>query len=92
MTQNQGMYGYQDDDVKQGSGLSFGLNAGTVRLTKFDWINDAGKDGAEGEALDIQFMVEGGDRPVSYRKFPITRAFDKDGNEVNDVNSIYNVC
>lgn len=82
--QNQAMYGYQDDNVSTGTALQFGLNAGTARMTKFEWINDAGKDGSEGEALDIQFEIEGGDRPVSYRKFPITKAFDQNGNEIND--------
>lgn len=86
MAAQQAMYGYQDDDVKQGSGLRFGLNAANVRLVKFEWINDAGKDGAEAEALDIQFMIEGGDRAISFRKFPITKTFDPAGGEITDPN------
>lgn len=82
------MYGYEDDDVVSGtSGLTFGLNAASARLTKFEWINNAGKDGAEREALDIQFTIEGGGRPVNYRKFPVTKAFGPNNTEVTDPNS-----
>lgn len=82
MTQN--IYGYQDDSVKTGNGLQFGLNAGNIRMVKFEWINDAGKDGTEGEALDIQFLAEGADRPMSYRRFPLTKAFGDNGVEITD--------
>lgn len=74
-------YGYIDDEeqVGGGSNLSFGLNAGTCFMTKFEGINNAGKDGAEGIALEIIFTING--TPKSYRLFPVTKAFidKKDG-------------
>lgn len=89
-TNNQAMggYGYQDDEVSQGSGMKFGLNQGAIRLVKFEWIPNGGKNGEEKEALDIQFQVIGSDRIISYRKFPVTKAFDKANNnvEVTDPN------
>lgn len=82
--QAMGGYGYQDDEVSQGSGMKFGLNQGAIRLVKFEWIPNGGKDGAEQEALDIVFQY--GERNMNYRKFPITRAYDKNngGAEVTD--------
>lgn len=77
------MYGYENDDLPISSGR-FGLNAGTAKLTKFEWINNAGKDGAEMEAFDIQFTLEGGGRPLNYRLFPVTKAFGKDNVEITD--------
>lgn len=68
------MYGYESDDAPSGR-LVFGLNAGAARLSKFEWINNGGKDGAEGEALDITFTVEEVERPINYRLFPVTKAF-----------------
>jgi len=77
-------YGYADDTPQQ-SAFKFGLNPAIGRLIKFEWINNAGKDGAEGEALDIQFSVEGSERPANIRMFPVTKAFAKDGSEVVDM-------
>lgn len=89
-TENQAQdgYGYQDDDVPSGgSSLSLGLNQGIAKLTKFEWIPNGGADGAEMEALDIEFTVEGRDKPLKYRKFPVTKAFEKDTNkEITDPN------
>lgn len=73
-------YGYQTDEVDQ-SRLSFGLNQG-VRLIKMEWIPNGGKDGAEQEALDIVFLINGKEK--SYRKFPVTQAYDKDNQVVTD--------
>lgn len=86
MTEEVGGYGYVDDESEIGSGgssMSFGLNP-KVRMTKFELIANAGKDGAEAEALDIVFNINGKDK--SMRKFPVTKAFAKDGNntEVTD--------
>lgn len=79
-------YGYGDDTPSQASLIAqFGLNAGKAKLVKFEWINNGGKDGAEAEALEIQFTTEGSTRSVGYRMFPITKAFMKDGTEVTDV-------
>lgn len=76
-------YGYENDEVRQ-SVSSFGLNPGAAKMVKFEWINNAGKDGAEMEALDIQFALTGGDRPTSFRLFPVTKAFGKDNVEITD--------
>jgi hypothetical protein len=81
--QAMGGYGYEDDDVPQGGGLRFGLNQGTARLAKFEWIPNGGKDGAEQEALDIEFTIEGREKPFKYRKFPVNEAF-KDGVKTTD--------
>lgn len=79
-----GGYGYQSDEVKV-SPFSFGLNAGNCRLTKFEWIPNGGKDGAEQEALDIVFTINGTEK--SYRMFPVVKAFDKNNNEITDRNA-----
>lgn len=69
-------YGYIDDEgaIDSQGGLNFGLNQ-NVFMTKFEYIKNAGKDGAEQEAMDIVFNVNGVDK--SYRRFPITKAFKK---------------
>ena len=77
------MYGYENDEPRQSTNV-FGLNPGVARMVKFEWINNAGKDGAEAEALDIQFQIDGSDRPSSYRMFPVTKAFGKDQEEITD--------
>lgn len=85
--QAMGGYGFEDDEIPvQGSAISFGLNQGVATLSKFEWIPNAGKDGAEQEALEIQFSIEGMERTINYRKYPVTKAYDKDnGNaEVTD--------
>lgn len=83
MAQENVGYGYGSDEPT-GSVQRFGLNAGAARLIKFEWINNAGKDGAEAEALDIQFSIEGSDRPINHRLFPVTKAFAKDQTEITD--------
>jgi hypothetical protein len=75
-------YGYTDDNQEIAPGLQFGLNAGVAYLTKFEFNPNGGKDGAAQECLDIIFTVNG--KEISYRKFPVTKAFDAQGNEVND--------
>jgi hypothetical protein len=79
-----GGYGYTSDEVKVNP-FNFGLNAGNCFLTKFEWIPNGGKDGAEQEALDIVFNINGTEK--SYRKFPVTKAFGKDNVEVTDPNA-----
>lgn len=76
MSEQAGGYGYVDDESEIGSsgGLNFGLNQG-ITLSKFEYITNGGKDGAEAEALDIVFTINGVDK--GYRKFPITKAFIK---------------
>lgn len=77
-------YGFESDEVKV-SPFNFGLNAGKAFLTKFEWSGTLGKDGAEQEGLDIIFNINGTDK--SYRLFPVTKAFKKDGTETTDRNS-----
>jgi hypothetical protein len=74
-------YGFAEDEVKV-SPFNFGLNAGKTFLKKFEWIPNGGKNGAEQEALDIIFEINGTER--SYRQFPVTKAFDKNNNEITD--------
>jgi len=71
----QSGYGFSEHKAKESS-FVFGLNAGNVRLTKFQHTMHGGKDGADLEAMDIMFTIDGNDR--GYRKFPITRAYVKD--------------
>lgn len=77
------MYGYENDEVNQGR-VRFGLNPAAARLVKFEWINNAGKEGAEAEALDIQFAIEGSERPTNYRMFSVTQAFGKNQEVITD--------
>ena len=79
--QNESFYGYEDDNQQSGGGLQFGLNAGVSYMTKFEFNPNGGRDGAEQEALDVVFNVN--NRDISYRMFPVTKAFDK-GVEVTD--------
>lgn len=67
-------YTYQTDEPKI-SALVFGLNTG-AKMVKFEFNPNGGKDNAEQECLDIVFEVNG--KEVSYRKFPVTKAIDKD--------------
>lgn len=71
----QGGYGFDEQEVREAS-VSFGGNFGVAKLTKFEWTPNGGKDGAEQEALDIVFEVNGTEK--SYRKFPISRAYYKE--------------
>lgn len=80
--QNAIGYGYEDDSQGQGGGLIFGLNAGNCFMTKFEFNPNGGKEGAAQEALDIMFNVDG--RDISFRQFPVTKAFDGDNGEVDD--------
>ena len=76
-----GGYGYESDEVKL-STLHFGGNFGNCFMTKFEYNDHAGKEGAEGEALDIVFNIGGTEKNM--RMFPVTKAFDKDNTEVTD--------
>lgn len=78
-------YGYASDEGAKVSPFTFGLNAGLAKLTKFEWIPNGGANGAEGEALDIVFNINGVDK--SYRMFPVTKAFDKENKEVTNPDS-----
>lgn len=78
-------YGYSDDNVNQGSSFSFGLNSGLAKMVKFEYNPNGGKDGAEQECIDIAFDING--KIVSYRQFPVTKAFykEKNSNEQKEV-------
>ena len=78
------IYGYIDDDSMTSNepSLVFGLNHGVTKLIKWEWNPNGGKDGAEQEALDIVFDING--KEISYRQFPLTRAYDSNNNEVTD--------
>jgi hypothetical protein len=68
-------YGFSEH-VANESTFVFGLNAGNVRLAKFEHTMHGGKDGGDLEAMDILFTIDGKDR--GYRKFPISRAYVND--------------
>jgi len=74
-TPAQSGYGFSEHVAKE-SAFVFGLNSGNVRLTKFEHTMHGGKDGAEMEALNILFTIDGVER--GYRKFPVSRAYVKD--------------
>lgn len=57
-------------DKVSASNLRFGANFGNVRMTKFEYTDKGGKDGAALEALDIAFSIGGTEK--SYRMFPPT--------------------
>ncbi len=80
-------FGYVDDtdeSLKSKSGGNFGLNT-PVFLTKFELNANAGADGALQDALDVTVQVE--DREYRSRTYPITKVYDKDGNEITDKTS-----
>lgn len=82
--QGGAIYGYASDETKV-SPYHFGLNAGVTTLQKLEWIPNGGKSGAEGQALDMVFNINGGER--GYRMFPVTKGYDKAGREVTDPTS-----
>lgn len=67
-------YGYSSDERKENP-FDFGLNAGVTFLKDFKYIPNGGKEGAEQDALEIIFEINGTEK--SYRKFPVTKAFVK---------------
>lgn len=78
------MYGYVNDE-KSSNSMVFGLNQG-VKMTKFEFNPNGGKDGAAQECLDIAFEFNGGS-VKNWRQFPVTQAIDKNGNKVTDPRS-----
>jgi hypothetical protein len=66
-------YGYQSDDSPRTRSIRFGLNQ-NVKLAKFEFNPNGGKDGEAQECLDISFSFPEGDT-VSQRMFPVTKAF-----------------
>lgn len=78
-------YGYGEDTDAKVSPFNFGLNSGVCFLKKFEWIPNGGKEGAEQEALEIIFEINGTER--SYRQFPVTQAFGKNQEVITDPNA-----
>lgn len=72
-----------DESLKSKSGGKFGINT-EVFLTKFELNQHAGKDNADGDALDMTFQI--GDREFRNRIYPTTRVY-KDGQEITDKSS-----
>lgn len=68
---------------KSGGGV-FGLNE-AVNITVLEYNGNAGKDGAEADAVDITVTV--GDREMRRRIYNVTRVFDNKNNELTDPNS-----
>ena len=79
------MYGFQESaDLGSGSnGGKFGLNTGAM-VTKFEFTENAGKDNAPGEAIDLTVQI--GEKEFRKRFFPIEKVFGKNG-EITDTNS-----
>ena len=75
------MYGYNSGESTPR--LQFGLNQ-KVKLEKFVFNPNAGKDNSPADALDIVFVNEAG-AEISYRQFPVTKAYDN-GVEITDPN------
>lgn len=77
-------YGFETDEVAV-SNFIFGLNAGKTFLKTFEWKPNAGKDGAEQEAVEIILEIDGS--PKSHRMFPVTQAFGKNQEKITDPNA-----
>lgn len=80
-------YGFIDDtdaSLRTKQGGKFGLNAGAF-LTKFELNPKSGKDGADGDALDVSVLV--GEKDFNMKIYPTTKVYDKKNNELTDVNS-----
>lgn len=71
----------EDESLKSKFGGVFGLNAGAI-ITKFELNPNAGKDGAESNALDISIKI--GDKEFRSRFYEPTKVYDKDSNEITD--------
>jgi len=79
-------YGLGNDNVSVGSSLKFGGNFGKTYMTKFEYTDKAGKNGAAMEALDIIFKIGGVEK--SYRLFPVTKEsklYNTDKDKSNEV-------
>lgn len=76
----------QDETLKGSGGFGkFGLNP-DVRVTKFEYNPNAGKDNSLADAIDIEVSI--GDSVQRRRIYDITRVYDQKGNEIgpNDAN------
>jgi len=73
-----------DESLKTKSGGKCGLNQ-PVFLTKFELNENAGKDGAEQDALDINVQVV--ERDMMMRIYPTEKVYNKDNEEITDKSS-----
>ena len=80
-------YGFIDDrdeSLRSKTGGQFGLNVGAF-ITKFELNPMSGKDKTPGDALDITVTIS--DKEFTKKIFPVSKIYDKNGNEITDVNS-----
>lgn len=80
-------YGFIDDrdeSLRSKTGGQFGLNQGAF-ITKFELNPMSGKEKTPGDALDI--IVTIGDKEFTKKIFPVSKIYDKNSNEITDVNS-----
>lgn len=77
----------EDESLKSKGGNFgvFGLNTG-AKITKFEYNAKAGKDGADGDALDIEVTV-GENKKMMQRLFAVSKVFAKDSTEITDTAS-----
>jgi len=81
MSENVGMgYGYSEAEASVSS-VVFGLNTG-VKMTKFKWTANGGKDGAPLEVLEMEFEKDG--KKLYGNRFPVKKAYAKaeDGSQI----------
>lgn len=80
-------YGFIDDtdsSLRTKQGGKFGLNTGAF-VTKFELNSKSGKDGADGDALDIAVLI--GEKEFTMKVYPTTKVYDKKMVEITDTNS-----
>lgn len=79
-------YGYVNTEALEqkggGSGVKVGLNKGTV--TGFTFNPNGGAGGSAQECVDVEITIEGREKPMNKRYFPITKVYGKEGNEITD--------
>lgn len=81
-------YGFindRDESLRSKTGGQFGLNVGAF-MTKFELNPMSGKNKSQGDALDIVISVA--DKDFNNKIFPVSKIYDKNGNEIADVNSV----
>lgn len=82
------MYGFVNtENLEQkggnGSAVKVGLNRGKV--TGFAYNPNGGAGGSAQDCIDVEITIEGREKPMNKRYFPITKVYGKEGNEITDV-------
>lgn len=67
-------YGYAEETNNNFVG-KFGLNSGITKMVKFAYTPNGGKDGTAQEALQIEFLLKGAEKPRSHNFFPVTEVY-----------------